>query len=606
MDHTTQPLPLVRQPISLPKRLQVVHVPDAPGASPSRLRATDLVLLALFSLCLYSISPLFGRMLSGHESVQPQTSREMFQGGSWLVPTIGGDPWLERPPVPAWVICGVYAIAGTGASETAARFAAVLAAVPIVLLVSLIAGRLYGRSAGLMAGTIFATMHEVYSYSSNPEADVFLALIVTAVIAVFVQLEFGENQAGESTGFLGRRPWLVAAFFVLLGATNLAKGVIFGTVMAGLPIAGFLLWNRSRAQLGRYVWLWGWLAAVAVAAAWPAAVLGQHPELLQLWKEHYGGRLHQGYLREPWWYYAVYTPYVLLPWTLPALLGLWATRKEAFAAAGPERFLWCWAILPPAAFSLADGKHHHYLLQCIAPWAILAVIGTQRIGTQRIGSFCRERSTVLLRKPLLASAVTGAVAATALVCFRHKVPGSTAVLIGIGAFLPLAAFVLVRSLAHPRPRTAFAGVVLVVCASYALWTPYQAAYLDRYPDDAAFLIEAADRIPTDRTVFVQYDWTAPLETFWVLYHTPRPGNLIRDPWQLAERSPGSKEAYILARRKDAPVLETVGKAEEIAASARTRNEKDATDRRVLYRVTFSPRIPPAPLELLQVTRRTLW
>ena len=160
--------------------------------NPPALARRDYILLALFALALFSLSPLFGRMLSGHESVQPQTSREMLQGGNWLVPTVGGDPWLERPPVPMWFICGVYAIAGTSNSDAVARFAAVLVAVPIVLLVAGIGARLYGRGAGLAAGVIYATMHEVYSYSSNPEADIFLALIVTAVFAVFVRLEFGR------------------------------------------------------------------------------------------------------------------------------------------------------------------------------------------------------------------------------------------------------------------------------------------------------------------------------------------------------------------------------------------------------------------------------
>ena len=116
----------------------------------------------------------------------------MLRDGGWLVPTIGGDPWLERPPVPMWFICGVYSIAGDSASDSVARLAAILVAIPIVLLVAGIGSRLYGRGTGLAAGLIFATIHEVFSYSSNPEADIFLALIVTAVLAVFVRLELGE------------------------------------------------------------------------------------------------------------------------------------------------------------------------------------------------------------------------------------------------------------------------------------------------------------------------------------------------------------------------------------------------------------------------------
>lgn len=568
----------------------------------STLSPRDLALLAAFALALFSISPMFGRMLSGHESVQPQTSREMLRDGGWLVPTIGGDPWLERPPVPMWFMCAVYRAAGTSQSDGVARFAAVLAAVPIVLLVAGIGARLLGRGAGIASGAIFATMHEIYSYSSNPEADIFLALIVTAVIAAFVRLEFGAPaDATGPAGFFTGRPRLMALFFALLGATNLAKGVIFGTAMAALPIAAYLLWNGSSTQIRRYLWFWGILIAAGVALAWPLAVIGQHPEILQLWKEHYFGRLNQGYLREPWWYYGVYLPYVLLPWTVPALIGLWSTRRAALTGPGPERFLWCWALVPPLVFSLSDGKHHHYLLQCIAPWALLSVSGCRAIW-----QFHRERTPKWLADPLIPAAVCGACAIAVLVAFGQKIPGGRPVAIAAGAFVPLAAFVVNRALSNENPRVALGGVVAVIVAAYAIWTPYQAAYLEEYLDDARFLRESERIIPADQPVFVQWDWTGPLETFWVLYHTERPGVLIRDPWQIAERSPGRDHAYILARRMDAPILAMIGTPEPVLESQHTRAEKEPGQRRVLYRLVFRPTIPPPPEEYIRLTRRTLW
>jgi 4-amino-4-deoxy-L-arabinose transferase-like glycosyltransferase len=527
----------------------------------------------------------------------------MFHGGSlhhWLIPTVGGDPWLERPPAPMWFICGVYALAGTAQSDAVARFAAVLVAVPIVLLVAGIGSRLYGRGAGFAAGAIYATMHEVYSYSANPEADIFLALIVTAVIAVFVRLEFGPR-GEEPTGFFARRPLQVALFFALLGATNLAKGVIFGTAMAAIPVAGYLLWNRSRPQLQRYVWFWGLLLAAAVALAWPAAVIGRHPDILQLWKEHYFGRLNHGYLREPWWYYAVHVPFVILPWTVPALIGLWLTRREAFAGPGPARLLWCWAILPPAVFSLADGKHHHYLLQCIAPWAILSVAGAKAIW-----EFHRQRVPAWLRDPLIPTAACGVCAVVALIAVGHRLPGGRPVALAVGAAVPLAAFAVSRALSSPRAGIALGGVVALVAACYAAWTPYQAMYLEEYRDDAAFLREAERIIPAEEPVFVQWDWVGPLETFWVLYHTERPGILIRDPWQAAERAAGRDHVFILGRRMDAPILAMTGTLEVLLESRHTRLEKEPGHRRVLYRLAFRPTIPPPPEDYIRHVRRTLW
>ena len=52
------------------------------------------------------------------------------------------------------------------------------------------------------------------------------------------------------------------------------------------------------------------------------------------------------------------------------------------------------------------------------------------------------------------------------------------------------------------------------------------------------------------------DYVRPLETFWVLVHTPRPGELVRDPWEVKEKA-GSSEAFVLARfHRDTPVTST--------------------------------------------------
>jgi hypothetical protein len=44
------------------------------------------------------------------------------------------------------------------------------------------------------------------------------------------------------------------------------------------------------------------------------------------------------------------------------------------------RFVWCWAIAPLIVLSIPHGKHHHYLVPFLAPWAILAAFGLIEIG----------------------------------------------------------------------------------------------------------------------------------------------------------------------------------------------------------------------------------
>src|SRR5206468_1855650 len=116
-------------------------------------------------------------------------------------------------------------------------------------------------------------------------------------------------------GFVGTRPWSVLAFFVLLGMTNLAKGLVFGTVIVLAPVGIFLLWNFRWASITRYLWLWGWLAFAAVALPWPLLVVySGWGDAVDVWRFDLFGRLNQNYLGEPWWYYFMCLLWVPQPW----------------------------------------------------------------------------------------------------------------------------------------------------------------------------------------------------------------------------------------------------------------------------------------------------
>jgi len=564
---------------------------------------------------LYLMPVLWGRTLTGHESVQPQTSREMLNSGRWLIPTVGGDVWLERPPPPMWWIRVVYTISGVQASDSIARLAAVLAALPILVLTAGIAKRLFGSGPALMTGLILATMHEFYSYAINPEADIFLCLIVTAVLAVFVFQEFpqlGSSRAAPTPANLswfGWRSWSMVGFFLLLGATNWAKGLLFGTVMATAPIAVYLfskvVQERSIQPLRPYLWCWGWLMAVVAALAWPLAVIGQHPEIIQLWQEHYLGRLHRGYLQEPWWYYAVQLPYVLLPWTLPAMVGLVVSARAAWQRAGPARFIVCWALSSPLLLSLADGKHHHYLLHCLGSWAVLSAIGLAPLG-----NWLQQHLRRVPHSSAIGAAAIALLVGLAGILWHTKIPGGWSTVLGAILFSSSATWMALHACQQRSPVRAFAEILIPLLAGYCLWIPYQATYLDDYRDDLLFLQQVQKLIPEDAPVLVQYDWTAPLETFWVLYHMQRPGTLIRDPWQAAQKSQTSdappSPAYVLARRMDLSLYNQVGTVETLLESTKTRGEKTPSQRRVLYRIHFFQPLPAGPEEYLRVVRRTLW
>jgi 4-amino-4-deoxy-L-arabinose transferase-like glycosyltransferase len=90
--------------------------------------------LGVVGLCLLALGPGLGSesRLSYHEGFVAQGAREILASGDWSAPTIGGRPWLEKPPLPFWTAAVAGAIAGD-VSPMAARLPSALAATALAL-----------------------------------------------------------------------------------------------------------------------------------------------------------------------------------------------------------------------------------------------------------------------------------------------------------------------------------------------------------------------------------------------------------------------------------------------------------------------------------------
>jgi hypothetical protein len=194
------------------------------------------------------------------------------------------------------------------------------------------------------------------------------------------------------------------------------------------------------------------------------------------------------------------------------------------------------------------------------------------------------------RHPVWVTLIGGLVANGVLLAFAQRVVGPAwvvpALLIVIPQLIALAAYAFTRR----QPARAAGGGLAVLTLGYALLTGYKVTCLDDYADDRRFLAAVAAQRPA-APLFVQYDWRAPLETFWVLYHTPTPLPLVRDAADLAQQVPAGQEAYVLARLLDAPNLTTAGTAEVVSTSAFTRAERHPNERRALFRIRLADDAP---------------
>src|ERR1700733_7782502 len=93
----------------------------------TRLGAARLVSLMGLSALTLGIGLGGSGRLTYHEAFVAQAAREMIANGSILVPTIDGQPWLEKPPLAFWLVAGTGKLAG-GVSEFVARTPSAVAA----------------------------------------------------------------------------------------------------------------------------------------------------------------------------------------------------------------------------------------------------------------------------------------------------------------------------------------------------------------------------------------------------------------------------------------------------------------------------------------------
>jgi len=542
------------------------------------LTRRDLLLLATFCLVFFGTFLCNPQTANVHETVTRQNTREMLSDGDWIVPHLGGRPWLERPPLPFWLTAGFVAVLGD--RDWVYPLAPILLSTGIVLMVAWMASLWFGRNVALMTGMILATAHEFYCYATGTESDIFLCFFVTAALALFVRLEFRGGPAESERRFLGRRSLPVLAFFVALGLTNLTKGLGFGTVLAVLPVGGFLLIERL-GSLRRYCWLWGWLAFAAVALPWPILVYLRYPDVIDFWSSDYVERsLTEA--AETRWYYLINLPWMLVPWTLPAAVGLWLTRPGAKDAVRRGRwFLFLWAVLPLAVLSFARHKHHHYLLHALAPWAVYGAIGSVFLWQKF------QQAPSWLRHPVIGSTLLGLPVATALVLLRSRVPGPGALVPIVAVGWLICAGALWRAFSWSRGVPAFAVTLSVVCGLRLALSFGEGLYLDHYCDDRAFLQRACELVPADRAILVNGEDGALCASWWLHYGRGRT-RLLHNLTFLRDDRLDPTEVYLIARRRFTSELSEYGTPEVVSESRHSKHELEPGDRYTLFRLHYYP------------------
>ena len=391
-------------------------------------RGTALLLALVTALLLFRLgeAPLVGP----DEPRYARVAVEMFRRGDWIVPTLQGQPWLEKPALYYWMAGAAFSLFGE--SETAARLPSVLAAVVLTGLTALVGARLYGGAAGLHAGFIAGTSLLVFAYGRAAAMDMLLAATVSAAIGL---------TGLRLLGIAG--PMAVIAAGACAGLALLAKGPL-GALLPALVALAYLAAARDRSQAWRRIASRVPLAIVAmlvVAGPWYAAIFAAqgHAFVDVFLLNHNVARFtstvhnHPG----PIFYYVPVLLAGLYIWSGLTLPGLAALRPRVPA----DLFVLCWLGAPLLFFSAAASKLPGYILPCIPPLAIAAGRAADRlVHTDRPGGWARAAGLVTV--------ALGAVVAAAPIALRQM--GEPLWTVAV----PPALWALVASLAASRKLSA--------------------------------------------------------------------------------------------------------------------------------------------------------
>lgn len=330
---------------------------------------TDVLLIAGFCgfLFFYGMGQ-FG-LIGADEPRYAQVAREMLERHDWITPVLGGQAWLEKPPLYYWQAMLAYSVLGV--QDVASRIPGAVDATLLVIAVYLFF-RKFRRGVDLDAALMTASCAQVIGYAHAASMD--MALAATFSMGMLAWWAWRES---------GKRVFL-AGFYVCMALGMLAKGPVAPVLAAAIIVIFALAAGEFRLVAGT-LWLPGIALFCAIALPWYFAVQLRNPQffrefILQHNLARFSSNLYHH--RQPFWYYLPVTALAFVPWTVFVTAAFvesiriwWTERKSVSAEPDLELqftlFACCWLVVPIVFFSISQSKLPGYILPAIPAGAVL-------------------------------------------------------------------------------------------------------------------------------------------------------------------------------------------------------------------------------------------
>jgi len=149
-------------------------------------------------------------LLDPDEAHYAQITKEMIGAREWLVPLVGGVPFIDKPVLFHW-LQGLSFLT-FGMNEFAARLPSALAAVALVWTTFWLGRELFDRATGGRAAAMLLTMPATFALSSIGLFDMLFTAFLFGAVACLIVAALRE------------RAWLQWPGYLLLSLAIMTKG----------------------------------------------------------------------------------------------------------------------------------------------------------------------------------------------------------------------------------------------------------------------------------------------------------------------------------------------------------------------------------------------
>jgi 4-amino-4-deoxy-L-arabinose transferase-like glycosyltransferase len=411
----------------------------------------DWLLLAGFCGFLFFFGLAYFGLLGADEPRYAQVAREMFSRRDWITPTLGGEPWLEKPALYYWQTMLAYRVFGV--SDWAARLPSAVDATLMVVAVYLFLRRFrpgFELDGALMA----ASASGVIGFARAASMDMPLAATFTiAMLAWYAWYESASKR-------------YLALSYIFLGLAMLAKGPVAPFLALAIGLI-FAVAKGDCRLISRTCWWPGLALFFLTALPWYGAAQLRNPQFFRVFilehnLERFGKDLYHH--TQPFWYYLPVILLGLVPWTMFVSTALaetirawWTEKRELFKSEDAlPVFLVIWLIVPVAFFSFSASKLPGYILPALPAGTLLLAEYVRR----HVISHDRPSLSLIAPHSVIATLPVVAALMMQYIVFHHTLPWGRATAISAG-FAALLAAGIVLTLRRPLGLRVLRFVTLV-------------------------------------------------------------------------------------------------------------------------------------------------